>query len=68
MRHTVTVEEFDEWFRRDDWHIFASSATAKSIKTLQVSTVGMFRVTADNNLIYAGGDKREAIAAYNAAT
>lgn len=70
-RHVVTPDELDEWLRRPQWQLFASSASRASLKTLEVDAAvsgdPVFRVRDQGETTFLGTDKAAAIAAYNAA-
>lgn len=66
-RHTVTVDELDEWLNREIWSIGASSHGKGSDKFLKVSQAGIFRVIDHDEIKYTGDDKYAAVQAYNEA-
>jgi hypothetical protein len=66
-RHTVTVKDIDEWMHKEVWHLAAASSGNGSLKKLEMSNAGMFRVTDHDDTKYFGGDKNAAVDAYNAA-
>lgn len=67
MRHTINAVELDEWLRRPQWQMFASSAGPDTNKRFEVDTGGVFRVTDHGETIFLGADKIAAIDAYNSA-
>lgn len=69
-RHTITLDELDEWLRRPQWQTFASSFSCDSNKGLEVDAASdgpVFRVFDHGETTFIGTDKVAAIAAYNAA-
>jgi hypothetical protein len=68
-RHEVTERELDEWLRRPQWQLFASSCGPQSNKRMEVDagTDGsrVFRVTDHGETIFLGVDQKAAIATYN---
>jgi len=69
-RHTITLDELDEWLRRPQWQAFARSLTNLSHKALEVDAASsgpVFRVTDRGETMFLGTDKAAAVAAYNAA-
>jgi hypothetical protein len=69
-RHTITVEELDEWMRRPQWQAFARSFSGTSHKAFELDAAAdnlVFRVTDHGETKFLGADKVAAIAAYNEA-
>lgn len=71
MNHTITESELDEWLRKPQWHIYASSGVrAGGAKRLEID-IGAngraFRVTCRGDTIFLGADQAAAVAAYNTA-
>lgn len=69
-RHTITLDELDEWLRRPQWQTFASSFSRDSNKGLEIDAASegpVFRVFDHGETKFLGTDKAAAVAAYNAA-
>jgi hypothetical protein len=70
-RHTITVEELDEWMRRPQWQAYARSGSSVSNKALEFDAAAsggpVFRVTDHGETTFLGTDRAAAVAAYNAA-
>lgn len=70
-RHTITQNELDEWLRRPQWHMFASSGSSTSRKRLEIDVAAsgdlVFRVVDHDEVTFIGADRAAAVAAYNAA-
>lgn len=68
-RHTVTLDELDEWMRRPQWQTFARSFSNVSHKTMEFDGAcggpAVFRVTDHDEIKFLGADKTAAVAAYN---
>ena len=69
-RHTITIEELDDWLRKPQWQTVASSFGEGSNKGLEMDTGSdghVFRVFDRGETKFLGTDKAAAIAEYNAA-
>lgn len=66
-RHTLSLEELNGWLNQEFWNVAASSHGNGAHKVLEMNNAGVFRVTDQSKIVYMGGDKDAAIAAYNAA-
>lgn len=68
-QHTVTELELNEWLRRPQWQLFASSCGPQSNKRLEIDAAEngqrVFRVKDHGETIFLGADMRAAIATYN---
>jgi hypothetical protein len=70
MTHMITENELNEWLRRPQWQVYASSASQGGYKRLEVDSADgthVFRVTANREVIFLGADKSAAVAAFNEA-
>lgn len=63
-RHTVCMEELNHWVK-DEWFRFAASVGTKTLKRLERSFDGRYRVIDHEQEIYLGYDMAAAIDAYN---
>ena len=66
-RHTITVAEIEAWANAEAWHLAVSSGGGGSLKTLEMSNAGVFRVTDRGAVTYTGDGMAAAVDAYNAA-
>jgi len=65
-RHTFTEDALNYWLVDKSWRQFAASFGGDSAKKFETDGEA-YRVTDHDEVIYFGGDKTAAIAAYNEA-
>jgi hypothetical protein len=68
VRHVITESDLDEWLRKPQWQMYASSA-GKRLWVDQGGNGGpVFRVDKlDGGTIFLGADRAAAVEAYNTA-
>ncbi len=68
VRHSITLEELDEYLRSSCWHTAAANYTPGSSKKLEVKMTGELLVTINGRVLYCGDNKATAIQTYNEAS
>jgi len=69
-RHTITVDELDNWLRTPQWQPVACSFGKDSGKRLEIDAGSdglVFRVTDHGETRFLGTNRSAAVAAYNEA-
>ena len=66
-RHTLTIEEIEEYLDKEYWSQLACSFGIDSNKRLEANTKGIFRVTTHGKVTYQGKYLAPAVDAYNEA-